>query len=115
MLMGGQYGVTIFKTQGGYYDPTVVVAGLDPSASTDPILAQVYGYLPENLLNDLNSETDEARIKEIYGTILTTMADQCLVTPLYYTRQLAVYNDKVADYVYVGDTSFISVQNILAK
>lgn len=115
MVMGGQYGVTIFKTQGGYYDPTVVVAGLDPSASTDPILAQVYGYLPENLLNDLNSETDEARIKEIYGTILTTMADQCLVTPLYYTRQLAVYNDKVADYVYVGDTSFISVQNILAK
>lgn len=115
MVMGGQYGVTIFKTQGGYYDPTVVVAGLDPSASTDPILAQVYGYLPENLLNDLNSETDEARIKEIYGTILTTMADQCLVTPLYYTRQLAVYNDKVADYVYVGDTSFISVQNIMAK
>lgn len=115
MVMGGQYGVTIFKTQGGYYDPTVVVAGLDPSASTDPILAQVYGYLPENLLNDLNSETDEARIKEIYGTILTTMADQCLVTPLYYTRQLAVYNDKVADYAYSGDTSFTSVQNIMAK
>ncbi len=115
MVMGGQYGVTIFKTQGGYYDPTVVVAGLDPSASTDPILAQVYGYLPENLLNDLNSETDEARIKEIYGTILTTMADQCLVTPLYYTRQLAVYNDKVADYVYLGDTSFTSVQNIMVK
>lgn len=115
MVMGGQYGVTIFKTQGGYYDPTVVVAGLDPSASTDPILAQVYGYLPENLLNDLNSETDEARIKEIYGTILTTMADQCLVTPLYYTRQLAVYSDKVADYAYSGDTSFTSVQNIMVK
>ena len=78
-------------------------------------MIQVYGYLPEHLLNDLKSETAEARIKEMDGTILTTMADQCLVTPLYYTRQLAVYNDKVADYVYVGDTSFISVQNILAK
>ena len=83
--------------------------------STDPILSQIAAYLPENTLNELNNETDDAKIKEIYGTILTTMADQCLVTPLYYTRQLAVYNDKVADYEYVGDTSFTAVQNIRVK
>lgn len=112
MVMSGDYGLTIFKTQGGYYDPTVVVSGLDPSVSTDPILAQIYDYLPENLLDELNAATDETEIQEIYETILTTMADQCLVTPLYYTRQLAVYNDKVSDYEYVGDTSFIAVQNI---
>lgn len=115
MVVNGEYGATIFKTQGGYYDPTVVVAGLDPDVSTDPILAQVYSYLPENLLNELNAETDDAKIQEIYQTILTTMADQCLVTPLYYTHQLAVYNDKVADYEYVGDTSFTAVQNIKMK
>lgn len=115
MVVNGEYGATIFKTQGGYYDPTVVVAGLDPSVSTDPILAQIYHYLPENLLNELNAETDEVKIQEIYQTILTTMADQCLVTPLYYTHQLAVYNDKVADYAYIGDTSFTAVQNIKVK
>lgn len=115
MVSGGQYGVTIFKTQGGYYDPTVVISGCDPSVSTDPILSQVGEYFPDNLLSELNSATDETRIQEIYETILTTMADNCLVTPLYYTHQLAVYNDKVVDYEYVGDTSFTMVQNIKIK
>ncbi len=115
MVVNGEYGVTLFKTQGGYYDPTVVVAGFDPSVSSDPILAQIYNYLPEKLLNELNEATDNAKIQEIYQTILTTMSEQCLVTPLYYTHQLAVYNNKVADYEYVGDTSFIAVQNIKVK
>ena len=114
MVVSGQYGLTIFKTQGGYYDPSVVIAGLDPNASTDPILAQVYAYLPGQgtLLDDLNAATDEAKIQEIYSTILTTMSDNCLTVPLYYTHQLSVYNDTVADYEYVGDTSFTAVQNI---
>ena len=30
MVMGGQYGVTIFKTQGGYYDPGLWVSAGTP-------------------------------------------------------------------------------------
>ena len=115
MVSGGQYGVTIFKTQGGYYDPTVVIGGLDPKTSTDPILSQVNAYLPEGSLDELNAATEEEKIQEIYNTILTTMSDECLVTPLYYTHQLSVYNSNVSDYEYSGDTSFTSVQNIKVK
>ena len=61
---------------------------------------------------ELDSATDEARIQEIYNTILTTMADQCLTTPLIYTRQLAIYSDAVASYTFPTDASFTSVQNI---
>ena len=56
--------------------------------------------------------TIEGRIQEIYNTILTTMADQCLTTPLIYTWQLAVYSDAVASYIFPIDASFTSVQNI---
>lgn len=117
MVVSGQYGLTIFKTQGGYYDPSVVIAGLDPNASTDPILAQVYAYLPGQgaLLDELNAATEEAKIQEVYSTILTTMSDNCLTVPLYYTHQLSVYNDTIADYEYIGDTSFTAVQNIKVK
>ena len=64
------------------------------------------------LVDELDSATDEARIQEIYNTILTTMADQCLTTPLIYTRQLAIYSDAVASYTFPTDASFTSVQNI---
>ena len=64
------------------------------------------------LVDELDSATDETRIQEIYNTILTTMADQCLTTPLIYTRQLAIYSDTVASYTFPTDASFTSVQNI---
>lgn len=59
--------------------------------------------------------TDETRIQEIYTTILTAMADNCLTTPIYYTHQVALYNDKIADYEFPGDPSFTSIQNIKLK
>lgn len=116
MITGGQYGVTLFKTQGGYYDPANVISNIDPSISMDPIVMQVGEFLPEglSLINEVNSTTDEARIEEIYATILNTIADNCLMTPLYYTHQVALYNDQVAGYDFPGDASFTSIQNIKA-
>lgn len=80
----------------------------------DPILMQIGTTQPElaELVDELDAATDENRIQEIYNTILTTMADQCLTTPLIYTRQLAVYSDMVANYTFPADASFTSVQNI---
>lgn len=115
LVSGGNYGVTIFKTQGGYYDPSVVIGGCDPMTSTDPILAQVGAYLPEGCLDSMNRETKEEKIQDAYDTILTTMADHCLVTPLYYTHQLSIFNDKVKDYNYMQDASYTAVQNIKVK
>ncbi len=117
MITGGKYGLTIFKTQGGYYDPTNVITNIDPNGTMDPIISQIYTYLPgeAELIGKVNSATDEKRIQEIYTTILTAMADNCLTTPIYYTHQVALYNDKIADYEFPGDPSFTSVQNIKLK
>lgn len=114
MIQSGDYGLTIFKTQGGYYDPAMVITNINPSTSMDPILMQIGASQPElaALVDELDSATDETRIQEIYNTILTTMADQCLTTPLIYTRQLAIYSDAVASYTFPTDASFTSVQNI---
>lgn len=117
MVQSGEYGLTIFKTQGGYYDPASVVTNINPATSMDPILMQIGVSQPEiaALVNELDSSADEARIQEIYSTILTTMADQCLTTPLIYTRQLTVYSDTVSSYTFPTDASFTSVQNIHLK
>ena len=117
MVQSGEYGLTIFKTQGGYYDPASVVTNINPATSMDPILMQIGVSQPEiaALVDELDSSADEARIQEIYSTILTTMADQCLTTPLIYTRQLTVYSDTVSSYTVPTDASFTSVQNIHLK
>ncbi len=117
MVQSGEYGLTIFKTQGGYYDPASVVTNINPATSMDPILMQIGVSQPEiaALVNELDSSADEARIQEIYSTILTTMADQCLTTPLIYTRQLTVYSDTVSSYTFPTDASCTSVQNIHLK
>lgn len=117
MVQSGEYGLTIFKTQGGYYDPASVVTNINPATSMDPILMQIGVSQPEiaALVDELDSSADEARIQEIYSTILTTMADQCLTTPLIYTRQLTVYSDTVSSYTFPTDASFTSVQNIHLK
>ncbi len=117
MITGGQYGLTVFKTQGGYYDPTSVISNMDPNRTMDPIISQVCAYLPggAGLISEVNSTTDENRIQEIYTAILTKMADHCLTTPIYYTHQVALYNDRISDYAFPGDPSFTSVQNIKMK
>lgn len=117
MVQSGEYGLTIFKTQGGYYDPASVVTNINPATAMDPILMQIGVSQPEiaALVDELDSSADEARIQEIYSTILTTMADQCLTTPLIYTRQLTVYSDTVSSYTFPTDASFTSVQNIHLK
>lgn len=117
MVQSGEYGLTIFKTQGGYYDPASVVTNINPATSMDPILMQIGVSQLEiaALVNELDSSADEARIQEIYSTILATMADQCLTTPLIYTRQLTVYSDIVSSYTFPTDASFTSVQNIHLK
>lgn len=117
MVQSGEYGLTIFKTQGGYYDPANVVTNINPQTSMDPILMLVGTTRPEmaDLVTELDSCTDETRIQEIYDTILTTMADQNLTTPLVYMHQLAIYSDKIADYNFPMDSNFTSIQNIKIK
>ena len=47
MIQSGDYGLTIFKTQGGYYDPAMVITNINPSTSMDPILMQIGASQPK--------------------------------------------------------------------
>lgn len=113
-IQSGEYGLTIFKTQGGYYDPAGVMTNINPQTSMDPIIMQLGANDPEMaaLIDELDSSTDEARIQEIYTTVLTTMSEECLVTLLIYTHQMALYSDKIQSYDFPEDASFTSVQNM---
>ena len=115
LVQSGDYGLTIFKTQGGYYDPASVITNINPETSMDPIVMQIGISQPEiaQLVAELDSSADEARVQEIYNTVLTTIAEQNLTTPLVYTHQLAVYNDKIAGYTFPIDANYTSVQNII--
>ena len=117
MVQGGQYGLTIFKTQGGFYDPANVVTYINPQTSMDPILMLIGTTKPEmaELVSELDASTDETRIQEIYNTILTTIADENLTTPLVYMHQLAIYSDKDKEYTFPMDSNFTSIQNIKVK
>ena len=41
LVQSGDYGLTIFKTQGGYYDPASVITNINPETSMDPIVMQI--------------------------------------------------------------------------
>lgn len=114
MVQSGDYGLTVFKTQGGFYDPANVVTNINPQTSMDPIVMLIGSTRPElaGLVAELDSSTDEARIQEIYQTILTTIAEEELTTPLVYMHQMAIYSDKIADYTFPMDSNFTSVQNM---
>lgn len=117
MVQGGEYGLTVFKTQGGFYDPASVVTNMNPQTSMDPIVMLMGMNYPEitAMVTELDSTADENRIPEIYKFILTTIADEALTTPLIYTHQLAVYNGMISDYEFPADANFTSVQNIKVK
>ena len=61
MITTGEYGLTLFKTQGGFYDPGNTIGNIDPSMAMDPIISQVAAYLPggADLITELESTTDE--------------------------------------------------------
>lgn len=117
MISGGKYGLTVFKTQGGYYDPSNVISNMDPEKSMDPVMSQIADFLPgkAQLVSQVNSTADEGRIQEIYSTILTSMADNCLNTPIYYTHQVVLFNDRISDYKFSRDANYTAIQNIKMK
>ena len=104
---------------GGNYDSHFdnVVTNINPQTSMDPILMLIGTTKPEmaELVSELDASTDETRIQEIYNTILNTIADENLTTPLVYMHQLAIYSDKVKDYTFPMDSNFTSIQNIKVK
>ncbi len=117
-MTSGDYTLTLYQTYGGAYDPSTVMTNMNPETSTDPIAMQFAAFFPEGstLLTELNSSSDEVRIQEIYTEILTTVADQCLLVPLTYTREFAAWNNsKIESYAFYPDSLYVNVAGIDLK
>ena len=114
--MTGAYDLIYWESNGGAMDPSSTVSNICSMA--DPVLGQLggFGSITPELLAELDTTPDEARVQEIYQEILTSLSDEVLVIPVVYRNETSAWNaDKIADYVYPYDTSYTLVQNITLK
>ena len=111
--MTGSYDLIIWQTNGGAMDPSSTVSNIGSMA--DPILGQItgMGQITPELIAELDTTPDEARVQEIYDTVLTSIADEALVIPLVYKNETSAWDSSViAGYDYYYDPGFTLVQNI---
>ncbi len=115
-VMAGTYNLALWKTTGGAYDPSTVITNINPNSSADPVFAQYAPFIGQELLTEVDSTADLARVEEIYKTVLTTIADENLAVPLSFTHETFAYNaDKVAGYTYGYDSQYVDVASIDMK
>lgn len=115
-VMAGTYNIALWKTTGGSYDPSAAITNMNPNNSADPVMAQYAPFVGQELLTEVDSTADLARVEEIYKIVLTTIADENLAVPLSYTHETFAYNaDKVAGYTYGYDSQYVDVASIDMK
>ncbi|MBQ8688179.1 MAG: peptide ABC transporter substrate-binding protein [Ruminococcus sp.] len=115
-VMAGTYNLALWKTTGGAYDPSTVITNMNPNNSADPVMAQYAPFIGQELLTEVDSTADLARVEEIYKTVLTTIADENLAVPLSFTHETFAYNaEKVAGYTYGYDSQYVDVASIDMK
>ncbi len=115
-VMAGTYNIALWKTTGGAYDPSTVITNINPNSSADPVFAQYAPFIGQELLTEVDSTADLARVEEIYEVVLTTIADEHLAVPLSFTHETFAFNaDKVAGYTYGYDSQYVDVASIDMK
>lgn len=113
----GEYEITLYQTYGGAYDPSTVMTNIHPTMSTDPVAKQFAAYVGgAKTIEELDSTPEEARVQAIYDEILTTIADECLLVPISYTREFAAWNkSKIESYTFNPDCLYVNVAGIDMK
>ncbi len=111
--MSGNYDLIFWQTNGGAMDPSSTVSNICSMA--DPVLGLLggYGSISPELIAELDTTPDNARVAEIYETLLTDISEEALVIPLTYQNDISAWNpEEIAGYTYYYDTSYTLVQNI---
>lgn len=115
-VIGGDYDAAWWRTYGGVFDPFTVMANINPEISSDPVAAQFNSFIPEGMIAELDSSSDEDRQQEIYSTVLNAVADNALCVPIVYTAEYAAWNaEKINGYDFYPDTSYTDVSGIDLK
>lgn len=117
-MMQGDYNMALYMTYGSEFDPAAVVSNMNAEIMADPIARQ-YSSLFDGgaeLIKELDSTADGARVKEIYAYILTTLADNAAYIPLTYSKELGVWNSTlIAGYEASGRVAYVDVSEIKLK
>jgi len=117
-VSSGEYGLTLFYTYGGSYDPFNVLTNMNSTSSGDPVMMQVSAFFANgnDMIVELNSTADEDRVQEIYQAVLAEMAEQALVLPISYTCEFAAWNREVMEsYDFYWDIQYIDIAGIRLK
>lgn len=118
VIGSGDYGMTMYATYGGAYDPSTVMSNMNPDDGSDPVAIQVASSLEGDnaLILELNSTGDLIRIQEIYADVLGTIADQALLIPISHTREFAAWkSDVVTGCDFHPDSQYVYVAGIHVK
>ena len=115
VIGSGDYGMTMYQTYGGAYDPSTVMSNINPDDGSDPVAIQVAAALEGGnaLILELDSTNDLVRIQELYAEVLGTIADQALIIPISYTREFAAWKSgTVTGYDFYPDSQYVYVAGI---
>ena len=120
----GEYDLAHTFTYGGVWDPHTTIANAKPSpdiTATTGVLNRAFALIDNagELIDELNTSADTGRIEAIYTYLMTKVHDQALFIPLYYPKEIAVYNQNVIrDYTFAGTYNtlgYVDVASIKLK
>ncbi|QOR36161.1 ABC transporter substrate-binding protein [Clostridium sp. 'deep sea'] len=115
-LAKGNFDIGYNETYGFPYDPYTTINNLG-SNSADPATMRIMASSKniDNMLKELLSCTNKDRITEIYNIVLKDIYDNYTSVPISFMKQLAIYNDKISDYVFFGQPFYIDIAGVKLK
>lgn len=111
--VAGNYGLIIWGTEENT-EPQINFPKMINSSPHTPSLKAIAGN--DKFLADIQETlvtNDQAKVNELFGRILNFSNDNVLELPLYYGKDMILFNqDKIEDYVFTDTPSMFEIDNI---
>lgn len=116
--MKNNFTVTLSKTYGLSYDPYTFVSNMNSATQADQVAAQALALVEggDEIINKLNTTSDEKKIEEAYQFVLNEVHQNAIYVPITTVMELAVFNSsKIASYTFNGQPANVEVAAIMLK
>lgn len=114
----GNYGLTHTWTYGGVWDPHTTMTNAKPGPDQNGALNRAFRLVDNagERIDALNFASDTGKIRETYDFLLREVNDKALMIPLYYSKEMAVYNgNKIKAFTFEGALGPIYVPSVELK
>ena len=114
----GNYALTHTWTYGSVWDPHTTTTNAKPGPDSNGALNRSFRLIDNagELIDALNVTPHPNKVQETYDFILREINDKALFIPLYYSREMVVYNDdKIRDYTFERALAHVYVPSIKLK